>query len=153
MDPPAPPKPPDKATRQGNEPPSAELEGEWDRLASYEVGPTSAEAHASGVSGRIEDVKKWSRKLRNALNRVRERSEGRSRKDSPGRAQVKPEDPGGETLVPGSVHDVQERPRNIRNERADGTDARSQDTGPGGRLEVQRGTHTYFAECIVVDEG
>ena len=39
--------------------------------------------------------------------------------------------------MPGGVHDVQERPRKVRDERVDGTNAPSRDTGPGGRLEVQ----------------
>ena len=45
--------------------------------------------------------------------------------------------PGGNTAVSGSVHDVQEGPRSVRNEHVDGTNTPSRDTGPGGRLEVQ----------------
>ena len=100
-------------------------------------GDPSGHAHTSGVPGRIEDVGKRPRKLRNASKHVRKRSERRNPEDSPSRPRVGPEDPGGETVAPGGVHIVQERPQGVRNERADGTDAPCQDTGPGGHLEVQ----------------
>ena len=190
--PPDPPEPPDVTVQRRNEPPSAELEGEWDRvLASYEAGPTAGEtdvsglpggdedprnrpkaaqntsererersggrspedspeggrddrgdprgkAHTSGVPGRIEDVGKWPRKLRKASKRVSERSERRSPENSPSRPREEPEDPGGETRVPGSVQSDQEGPEGVRDERVDETNAPCRDTGPGGRLELQR---------------
>ena len=174
-----PTEPPDVAAWRGNEPPSAELEGEWKVPASCEVRPTSdkadllgpsngdedprnrpkgplntserererskgrsredlpgggvrddrgdpsGEAHVLGASGCAEDVGKWPRKLRNASKRIRECSERRSPEDSPGRPREESEDPGGETVVPGGVHDVQERPRRVRNERVNETNAPS----------------------------
>ena len=138
-DPPDPFPPPDRPVRPEDKPPSVELEGEWDVLASCNVGLTrveayatgvpdgdedprnrpkgpqnasererarpkgrnqrnppegglddqgdpSGEAHASGASGHIEDGGKWPRKLQNASERVRERSERSSPDDSPERA-------------------------------------------------------------------
>ena len=49
--PPAPPEPPDEPAQRENEPPSVELEGEWNLDASFEDGPSRAETDASGVSG------------------------------------------------------------------------------------------------------
>ena len=189
-DPPDPPDPPDEAAQRRNEPPSAELEGEWKMAASCEVrltgsdtdasgvsngdedsrnqpklalnalehvrgrlerkdgenspegarddrGDPGCEAHTSGASERIEDVRDSPRKLRKVSKRVRERSERRSTEDSPSRPREGLEDPGGETLIPGGVQSVQECARNVRNERVDGTNAPSRNTGSGGRLEVQ----------------
>ena len=48
-----------------------------------------------------------------------------------------PEEPGSETIIPGGVQSVQKGRRKVRDERIDDTNAPSQDTGPGGRLEVQ----------------
>ena len=87
--------------------------------------------------GRIEDVGKRPRKLRNASKHTRERSERRNPGDSPRRTPEELEDPGGETLMPGGVHNVQEGPRKVKDERVDGTDAPCRDTGPGRDLEVQ----------------
>ena len=187
---PAPPEPPDGTAKPQDESPSAELEGKWRLVASYEVGPTSAEAdmpgvskgdedprnrpkgaqnaserarerskrrprkhlpeggrndrgdpsgeaYASGASGRIEDVWKRPRELQSASKRVGERSKKKVEEDSPERPRGEPDEPGGETVVPGGVHNVQESPRKVRDERADGTNAPSRDTGPGGRLELQ----------------
>ena len=68
---------------------------------------------------------------------VRECSEPKEEENSPSRPREEPDDPGGETAVPGSVHDVQEHPRNVRNECTDETDAPGRVTGPGGYLELQ----------------
>ena len=100
-------------------------------------GDPSGEAHASRASARIEDVRDSPRKLPKASKRISKRSERTSREDSPSRPRVGPEDPGGETVAPGGVHNIQERLRKVRGERVDGTNAPSRDTGPGGRLEVQ----------------
>ena len=99
-------------------------------------GDPSGEAHASGASGRIEDVWKWPRKLRKASKRVSEHSERRTRVDSP-RSAKESEDPGGETVAPGGVQSVQEGPRKVRDERVNETNAPSRVIGPGRHLDVQ----------------
>ena len=53
--PPTPPEPPDGPVRPENQPPSAELEGEWDIPASCNVGLTSSDPNALGVSNGDED--------------------------------------------------------------------------------------------------
>ena len=45
--------------------------------------------------------------------------------------------PGGETAVPGGIHNVQEGPRRVRNERADETDAPHRARGPGSHRDLQ----------------
>ena len=91
----------------------------------------------SRASGCIEDVGKRPKKLRNASKHARESSERRNPEDSPCRPEGEPYDPGGEGLIPGSVQSEREGPEGVRNERVDGTDAPTRDTGPGGHLEVQ----------------
>ena len=76
-------------------------------------------------------------KLHQASKRGRGRSEPKEENNSPSRPREEPDDPGGETAVPGGVHDVQEHPRNVSNECADETDAPGRVTGPGGYLELQ----------------
>ena len=98
---------------------------------------------ASTASWSIEDVGKRPKKLRKMSERVSERLESRSREDPPGRPGEELDEPGAETAVPGGVHDVQERPRSIRNERVDGTDSPCRDRAPEGRRgeqELSRGT-------------
>ena len=73
---------------------------------------------------------------RNASERARERSERSSQRNAPSRPREEPEDPGGKAAIPGGVQSVQEGPRSVINERVDGTNAPSRDTGPGGHLEV-----------------
>ena len=91
-----------------------------------------------GASGCVNDVGMRPRKLRKASRRVSGCLERKGRGDSPRRTPDGPDDPGGEAVVPGGVHDVQERPEDVRNERVDRTNAPSRDTGLGGRLEVQQ---------------
>ena len=91
-------------------------------------------ADASTASWSVEDVGKRSKKLREALKRIRKRSERRSRTNSPGRPEEEPVEPSGGTAVPDGIHDVQERPRKVRNERVDETDAPRRDWPPGGHL-------------------
>ena len=63
--------------------------------------------------------------------------EPRDKENSPDRPREEPVDPGSEPVAPGGVHDVQERPRNVRNKHVDGMDTPYRDTGPGWVLEVQ----------------
>ena len=100
--PPAPPEPPDEAARRGNEPPSAELEGEWKVPASYEVGPTSAEADVQGVSEGDGDPRNRPKTAQSASERERERSEGRSPDDSPEGRRGDRGDPSGEAHASGA---------------------------------------------------
>ena len=95
------------------------------------------EADALGASGGDEAAMKRPKKLRNASEHEPKGAEQRSRDDPPEGARGKPEEPGGEPLIPGSVQSDQEGPEGVRSERIDGTDALSRDTGPGGRLELQ----------------
>ena len=65
-----------------------------------------------------------------------------------------PQELGGETIVPGSVQSIQQGPRKVRDERVDNMNAPSQDTGPGGRLEVQedsKGIEVDPDVCEVVE--
>ena len=100
-------------------------------------GDPRGEAHASPVSGSVQDVRNMPMKLHQASKRVRERSEPKEEKNSPSRPREEPYNPGGETAIPGGIHNVQERPKGVRNERVDGKNAPSRDTGSGGHLEVQ----------------
>ena len=77
------PEPPDGTAKRQDGPTSAELEGEWRLVASYEVGPTSAEADMPGVSKGDEDPRNRPKALRNTSERERECSTGRSPEDSP----------------------------------------------------------------------
>ena len=117
---------------KGRSPNDSPEEGRDDR------GNPNGEAHTSGASGHIEDVKTWPRRLRDASERISKRPERTGRNNSPGRPREEPNEPGGETVVPGGVHNVQEGPEDDRNERVDGTNAPCRGIGPGGHLEVQR---------------
>ena len=75
------------------------------------------------MSWTIKDVRKKPRKLRKTSEHVSEHLESRSRENSPGRPGEEPEELGGETAIPDGVHSVQERPRRVRNERVDETNA------------------------------
>ena len=76
-------------------------------------GDPGGEAHALGASGRIEDVGKRPRKLRNASKCAGERLERKGPEDSPERARGELDDPGSETLVPGSAQSDQEGPEGV----------------------------------------
>ena len=90
--------------------------------------PEGGETATNGVVEGIEDVGKRPRKLRNASKRVSERSKRKGQDNSPGRAPDKPDDPGGETAVPGGIHNGQEGPEGVRNRRVDRTNAPTRDT-------------------------
>ena len=64
------------------------------------------------------------KKLWKASELEREHSERREKDNSPSRPREDPEDPNGEAAVPGGVHDVQERSRNVRHERVTGGSGR-----------------------------
>ena len=73
-DPPVPPPPLERPPNAENEPPSVELEGERKSLGSCEVGPTSAETTASGVSRRDEDPRNRPKAAQNTSEQVQEHS-------------------------------------------------------------------------------
>ena len=83
------PRPPD-------EPPSVELEGERRNIASCKDELTGDDRDASGPSEDDEDARGRPKKLVNTSDRISKRSKRRARKDSPGKAQVEPDDPGDE---------------------------------------------------------
>ena len=74
---------------------------------------------ASRASEGIEDDGNRPKKLRKTLERVSTRSETKEREleDSQGRPGDEPDEPGGETAVPGDCQTSHKRPRNVRNER------------------------------------
>ena len=92
------------------------------------------EADAPPASRSVEDDGNWPRKLRKRSEHERRRLEPKEKGNSPCRPREEPYDPGGETAVPGGAHDVQERPRNIRDERVDGTDTPSRVIDSEGHL-------------------
>ena len=91
----------------------------------------------SPAPGSVEDVGKRPKKPKNALERIREQSERREGEELTQGAQTNADEPGSETTAPGDAHTYQEGPIGDTNERVNGTNAPSRDTGPGGRLEVQ----------------
>ena len=68
-----------------------------------------------------EDTWDELKKLESVLELERKLSEQRDNGNSPYRPREEPEDPGGETVTPGSVHSVQKCPKSIRIERVDET--------------------------------
>ena len=136
MGPPEPPLPPDEPAQRLNRPPSVELEGERRLVTSSENARTSNEADVLGASGCVEDIGNVQKKLGNVSEPVSKCSEPVEEKYLPRRARDDPHDPGGETAVPGGVHDVQEHPRNVNNECADETDALRRDRPPGGSFNL-----------------
>ena len=155
MGPPEPPPPPDKPANRQNEPPSVELEGERKLAASSDNARTSDEADVSGASGSVEDARKRPKKLWNASERQRKRSE-QGEENSPDGAPEYPYDSGGETAIPGGVHDAQEHPRDVSSKCADETDAPGRDTSPGGRLDLpeeSRAVEVDWSRGNVVDGG
>ena len=59
VDPPDPPEPPDRTMKWRDEPPSAELEGDWEVPVSCNTGLTAGETEASGPSIGDEDPRNW----------------------------------------------------------------------------------------------
>ena len=90
---------------------------------SSENAHTSNEADMLGASGCVEDIRNVQKKLGNVSEPVSKCSEPVEEKYLPRRARDNPHDPGGETAIPGGVHNVQEHPRNVNNECTDETDA------------------------------
>jgi hypothetical protein len=123
---------PDQPARSQNEPPSVELEGERKTVASCDVERNGGEADASGASDGVEDDGKRPMDLRKTSERADEPLEHRSREDSPGTAPDEPDEPGGETAVPGDAHSTQEGPRCKGNGGGGETSASDRDTWPGG---------------------
>ena len=92
---------------------------------------------ASPASRSVEDTRNVVKKLCKASERIRKCLEPKKEKNSPSRPREVPYDLGGETAIPGGIHNVQECSEGVRNECADGTDAPSRVIDPGGHLEVQ----------------
>ena len=107
------------------------------RAAQVEPYDPGDKVDASPASSNVEDVGRRPKKLRKASKRVRKCLQPGEEKILPSRPREEPHDPGGDAAVSGSVHDVQEHPRNVRDERIDGTSAPRRDTDRGGHLEVQ----------------
>ena len=113
------------------------------RRTQVELDDPGAKADASIASWTIKDVGKKPKKPRKPSERVSGHSKRRNRENSPGRPGEEPEDPGGEAVVPGGTHSIQERARSVRNERVDETNAPCRDRAPEGRRgeqEPSRGT-------------
>ena len=91
----------------------------------------------SPESRSVEDVGKRPKKLRKASDTIRKRSEPKEEENSPSRPREEPDNQGSETAIPGGVHNVQEGPRMVRNERTDETDAPRRVRGPGGHRDLQ----------------
>ena len=81
--PPTPPEPLDEAVQRTDEPLSVELEGEWNDLASCDVGPTRVEADATGVLGGEDDSMNRPKGAQNTSERAQERSRRRPREHPP----------------------------------------------------------------------
>ena len=128
---PQPSEPPDRTAKQQDEPPGVELEGKMRSRASCDDGPTSDVTDASRASEGVEDDGNRPKKLRKTLERVSKRSEPKEREDSRGRLGDEPDEPGGETGVPGDCQTSQKRPRNVSNERVDEANTSHRDRGPG----------------------
>ena len=135
--PPEPPPPPDEPAQRPNVPPSVELEGERKLVSSSEDARTSDEADALGASGHVEDTWKQPKELRNALERLRERSEQGEEENSPRSAPGELDEPNSETAVPGGIQRVQECPTGVRDECVVETNALRREPRSGGHAELQ----------------
>ena len=96
------------------------------QVKPYNLGDS---VDALPASGSVQDVGNMPMKLHQASECVRERLEPKEEKNSPSRPREKPDNLGGETAVPGSVHDVQECPRRVRNKYANEMDTPGRVTG------------------------
>ena len=102
----------------------------------------------------VEDARTRPKNLWNASEHVRKALERRGEENIPRRAPDKPYNLGGETAVPGGVHDVQECPRSISNECANETDALHRDRPPGRALDLpdrSRGVERNWVRRKVVE--
>ena len=100
--PPTPPEPPDGTTKLQNEPPSAELEGEWKVPASCNAGPTAGETDVSGLPGGDEDPWNRPKGAQNTSECQRERSEHKEEETSPTGARAELGDLGSKAHAPGA---------------------------------------------------
>ena len=139
MEPPEPPPPPDEAIQRLNVPPSVELEGEREELASSVNALTGAETDASGAPIHVEDARKRPKKLHNASVHISERSE-QGEENSPDGAPDEPDEPDGETAVRDGTQRAQGRPTGIRDERVVETNTLRRGIGPGGHRGEQVAT-------------
>ena len=131
------PKTAQNALEQAREHSKGRSQEDSPRAAQADLNDPRHEADASQASGSVEGTSTTSNELRKVSECERKCSERRRHKNSPSRPREVPYDPGGETAIPGGIHNVQEGPEGIRNERADETDASGRVTGPGGYLELQ----------------
>ena len=97
-----------------------------------ELDAPGDEADASTASESVEVNGNQPTKLWNASEHQRERLERKVEEDSPGMAPDEPDEPGGKTVVPGDLQTYQEGPMGDTSDVGGGTNASSQDTGPGG---------------------
>ena len=118
VDPPAPPEPPDGTAKLQDQPPSAELEGEWNVAASCEVGRTSGHTDVLGVSEGDEDPRNRPKSALNAIEHGRGRLERKDGENSPEGGRDDRGDPSGEAHASGAsacIEDVWKRPKKLRN--------------------------------------
>ena len=114
--PPTPPEPPDGTTKLQNEPPSAELEGEWKVPVSCNAGPTAGETDVPGLPGGDEDPRNRPKGAQNASERQQEHSEHKEEETSPKGARAELGDPGSKAHasgVSGCIKDVRKRPKKL----------------------------------------
>ena len=103
-------------------------------VASSENVLAGTKMDTLGASGSVENAGNWPMNLQDTSERERKRLEQWKEKDSPRRT---PDEPDGETAVPGGAQKVQERPTGVRDEGAIETNALCRETGPGGHAELQ----------------
>jgi hypothetical protein len=144
---------PDQPARPQNEPPSVELEGERRTVASCDVEHNGGKAEASGASYGVEDDGKRPKKLWNTSEPERQRSERRTRTNSPRWARDERHDPGGATDARGDVHSTKEGPRGGTSDRVDETSASCRDTAlgaPGGKPVEPRSAESDWSHERIV---
>ncbi|KAN0093091.1 hypothetical protein V8E55_003875 [Tylopilus felleus] len=108
--PPEPLPPPDRPVNASSVPQSFELEGERSRYTSFDVGPTTADAHTTGVPRRHEDARDVWKKLGKTSEHVSKWSESRVRENSPKEARVEPEAPKRDATRRHDAHSIKECP-------------------------------------------
>ena len=100
---PDPPPPPNKPMNPSNKSPSVKLERERKLAVSSNNAHTSDEVDVLGVSGSIEDARKWPKKLHDTSVHVREQLEQGGQENSPMQVPEAPDKPDSEMAVPGNV--------------------------------------------------
>jgi len=101
---------------------SVELQGERRPLASIDDTPTQAKTNALGVSGSVEDDRKWPKKLHNASERKCAHPEQAMGGNSPRRPPDDLDDPSSKASVTDGVQSHQRRPRADRDHAIDEID-------------------------------